>query len=97
MITYDNEGGGGGQNMPKLTGITSSMTSPYEWSSATNANQDYAIDAFVTPSKYIIFNIIFKMADEKYKIKFCTLTTTLIQLLPGVFPKCYTVQSKHNN
>ncbi|VDI29014.1 Hypothetical predicted protein [Mytilus galloprovincialis] len=49
IIFYENTGG----TRLKLTGVTSAMTSPYDWSAATdNNNFQYAINARTTPSKY---------------------------------------------
>jgi hypothetical protein len=50
LITH--RSAGGNQNRLKLTGITSSMTSPHDWTGADDRNEDYAIKAFVTPSEY---------------------------------------------
>ncbi|XP_076080884.1 cadherin EGF LAG seven-pass G-type receptor 2-like [Mytilus galloprovincialis] len=64
IIFYENTGG----TRLKLTGVTSAMTSPYDWSAATdNNNFQYAINARTTPSEIPTFSAlpdITKFNDE---------------------------------
>ncbi|CAG2252805.1 unnamed protein product [Mytilus edulis] len=63
IISYGNNGG----TRLKLTGVTSAMTSPYDWSATTDNNFQYAINARTTPSEIPTFSAlpdITKFNDE---------------------------------